>query len=239
MNDKGCLSNMCGVCLAELAIGMATAVFVIAGLLEMLHFVGSVAGAKRGTMAQRQDIRLGLEVFEQEVRQATADSIISATQDTVSFFANIHAQHTNITATVMPGQSILPVLDGSSWGEGKSVALCGRLLCEMHRLSRAGQQYQLTLAEPVGATFPAGAFVEIRNRVVYYTKEDEEGRLRLMRMVDGGANTLIGELETVMFSYRDKRGRVTSTPSEVTHVIVEIEPKYTSRRETVGVAFRS
>jgi hypothetical protein len=208
-------------------------------MLEMLHYAGSVAGAKRGTLAQRQDVRLGLEVFEQEVRLATADSIISATQDTVSFFANIHAQYTNTTATVMPGQSILPVLDGSGWGEGKTVALCGRLLCEMHRLSRAGQRYQLTLAEPVASTFPAGASVEIRNRVVYYTKEDEEGALRVMRMVDGGANAVIGELETVMFSYRDKRGRVTSTPSEVAHVMVEIKPKYTSRRETVGVAFRS
>lgn len=109
----------------------------------------------------------------------------------------------------------------------------------MHRLSRAGQRYQLALAEPVGLAFPAGASVEVRNRVIYYTKRDEKGAMKLMRMVDGGANVLIGELGNARFSYRDERGRTTSLPSQVKRVVVEIEPSFSAHKVVREVSLRS
>jgi hypothetical protein len=239
MKQKECFDNMSGLCLTELMIGMAMGLIVLAAVWEMLHIAQSAVGGKERIMTERQDLRLGLEVFEQEVRLATAQSLVSATQDKIAFSANINAQQTNTTAAVVPGQSVLPVLNGSGWSEGKTVALCGRRGCEMHRLSRTGQRYQLTLADPVGAAFEAGASVEVNNRVIYYTKEDGDGVINMMRMVDGGANVLIGELKSVVFSYRDKTGRMTSNPSEVARVVIEIEPKLSRQRERRGVTFRS
>jgi hypothetical protein len=77
------------------------------------------------------------------------------------------------------------------------------------------------------------------NRVVYYVKPDERGALKLMRMVDGGANALIGELKDAHFSYRDDRGRATNLPSQVKRVVVEIESGHSARKVVREVSLRS
>ena len=210
-----------GLCLTELVIGMAIAILMLGGLFEVLHLAHSTIGKKHRNMAQQQDLRLGLEVFEQEVRLATPESIVSTGEQVVEFYANLHALRTNITATVSPGQLVLPVADGSGWGVGKIVVICKLLICETHRLSRTGQRHQLTLVDQLQEEFPAGSSVELINRVSYYIREDGRNGMSLMRMVDGGANVLIGGLEAVRFSYRDRKGRVASMPSEVARIIVE------------------
>jgi len=228
-----------GMCLAELVIGIAIAILVLGGLLEVLHLAHTTIGAKQRTIAQQQDVRIGVEVFEQEVRLATAESFVSAAPHNVEFFANLHAWHTSTTTTAVPGQSILPVADGSGWGKGKTIAICTNRLCETHRLSKAGQRTQLTLETPVKEPFPVGASVELTNRVLYYTKTDEPGTMSLMRMVDGGANVLVGDLESVRFLYRDKRGREAETSSDVAQVILEIKPHNTGKGDRHSVAVRS
>lgn len=238
MNESSPLYGARGTCLAELVIGMATTILVVAGCFAVLHLVQSASGTEQRRIAEQQDLRIGLEVFEQEVRLTTADSFLTATKDVVEFLANIHGKHTNVTAPLSAGQSVLPVQNGSGWDEGKTVKICGVSVCEAHRLSRPGQQSLLTLDSPVGRSFPAGASVEMRNRVVYYTKEEVEG-ISLMRMVDGGASVLIGDLKTVTFSYRDRRGHVTWRPSEIANVVVEIRPKLTRGPYKRGVALRS
>lgn len=233
------MKDMRGMCLAELVIGIAIAILVLGGFLEVLHLAQTTIGAKQRTIAQQQDVRIGVEVFEQEVRLATAESFVSAEPNIVEFFANLHANHTSTTATVVPGQLVLTVVDGSGWGKGKTIAICTNRLCETHRLSGAGQRTQLTLETAVKETFPAGASVELTNRVVYYTKTDEPGTMSLMRMVDGGANLLVGDLESVRFAYRDKRGREAVTPSEVAQVTLEIKPRSTGKGDRHSVALRS
>ncbi len=233
------LSNRRGVCLTELLISLAAGAVVLAAVLDTFNVVQTLATAQRQALIQQQDLRLGLEVCEQEVRLAAADSIVTADPDEFQFLANLSALRTATTGGVTPGQSLLAVQDGSGWGEGKTVSLCGRQGCEVHRLIRAGQRYQLTLAEPVQSVFPAGASVEVNNRVVYYTKLDEQGGMNLMRMVDGGANVLVGGLKAARFSYRDERGHVTQTPSEVRRVVVEIEPGHPGHRIVREVGLRS
>ena len=232
-------SNVRGVCLTELMVSLATGAIVMAAALDTFNIVQKHAAKQHRVLAHQQDLRLGLEVFEQEVRLAVADSIVTAAPQEFVFFTNVSAQRTVTTGTVVPGQAVLPVQDGSGWGEGKTVFICGQQACEAHRLSRAGQRSQLMLVEPVGLTLPVGASVEVRNRVAYYTKRDEQGALRLMRMVDGGASTLIGELEDVHFSYRDERGRLTQLPSQVRRVVVEIESNRFARKVVREVSLRS
>lgn len=231
--------NTQGVTLIELMVCLATGAIVLAAVLDTLNIVQTHAARQQRTLVHQQDLRLGLEVFEQEVRLAVADSIVTASPDKFLFLANVNAQRTTTTSALVPGQSVIAVQDGSGWGEGKTVTLCGHQACEVHRLSRAGQRYQLSLAEPVGLALPAGASAEVSNRVLYYTKRDEKGALHVMRMVDGGANVLIGGLKEAYFSYRDKYGHATEVPSRVKRVVVEIEPSDSARRVVREVSLRS
>lgn len=233
------LSGMNGVCLAELLIGLAAGIIVLATVLETFNIIRQHVTKQQHDLAYQQDLRLGLAVFEQEARLATAESIVMANPDEFQFLANINAQRTTATGDIARGQSVLAVQDGSGWGEGKAVAVCGPHVCELHRLARAGQRSLLTLAEPVQSAFPSGASVEVKNHVLYYTRHDERGLLRLMRMVDGGAGTLVGGLENARFAYRDDRGRATSEPSQVKRVVVEIESNRSTHRVVREVSLRS
>jgi len=233
------LSLMSGICLTEVMIGLAAGTIVLAATLGTFHTIHHHVIDKQRVLAYQQDLRLGLEVFEQEVRMAEAETIAEALPDEFEFSANLNAQRTSTTGAVAPGQTVLTVGDGSGWGAGKTVALCGPHVCELHRLARAGQRSQLVLAEPAGSAFPIGASIEVKNRVRYYTKRDESGTARLMRMVDGGASTLIGEIRDICFSYRDSSGRVTSVPAQVKRVVVEIQSERPARKAVREVSLRS
>ena len=235
----GLLFGKCGVCLTELMVSLTAGVIVLAAALNAFNVAQAHASKQQKDLRHQQDLRLGLEVFEQEARLAVAESIVSTTSDAFRFHANINAHRTMTTGPVMPGQSVIPVQDGRGWSEGKTVIICGQQACENHRLSRSGQHYQLTLTEPVASSFPAGAFVEVNNRVGYYTKRNENGTVNLMRMVDGGANTLIGDLDDLHFSYWDEHGHVTQQPSLVKRVVLEIKSNHSLHRTMREVSLRS
>jgi len=228
-----------GVCLTELMVSLTAGVIVLAAALNAFNVAQARASKQQKDLRHQQDLRLGLEVFEQEVRLAVAESIVSATPGDFRFHANISAHRTMTTGAVVPGQSVIAVQDGSGWSEGKTIIICGQQTCETHRLSRSGQRHQLTLTEPVVSSFAAGASVEVNNRVGYYVKRDEDGTVKLMRMVDGGANTLIGDLKDLHFSYWDEHGHATQQPSLVKRVILEIESNHSPHRIMRGVSLRS
>jgi hypothetical protein len=233
------LSLMSGVCLTEVMIGLAAGAIVLAATLGTFNTIHHHVIDRQRVLAYQQDLRLGLEVFEQEVRLAEAETIAAATPDEFQFSANLNAQWTSTTGDVIPGQTALAVQDGSGWGAGKTVLLCAPHVCETHRLARIGQRAQLVLAEPARSLFPVGASVEVRSRVRYYTRRDESGTVRLMRMVDEGASTLIGGIGDIHFSYRDGSGLVTSVPSQVKRVVVEIQSERLTRRAVREVSLRS
>lgn len=219
-----CESIVCqsGFTVIELMLSLGIGVAVLAATLDIFTVAKTHADKQFAAIKQQQDMRLGLEVFEQEVRLATADSIQTADQDQLLFHANLGALRTNTTGTLLPGQSVIAVQDASGWGTGKTIMICSSTNCESHRLARAGQRNQLTLLEPIEATFLAGTAVEVRNRVVYYAKRDENGTTQLMRMVDGGASVMIGRLQEFRLSYWDDRGKRTSAIPHVKRVVIEI-----------------
>lgn len=233
------LSDSAGVCLSELMISLAIGAAVLATALSTLNIVQAHAGKQHRTLNHQQDLRLGLEVFAQEVRLATADAIETAAPKEFLFHANLADHRTTTTAEVSPGSSVLPVLDGRGWGEGKTIRLCGQHACESHRLARPGQRYQLTLAEPVGISFPKGAALQVINRVKYYAKGNEGGNSNLMRMVDGGASVLIGEIGDLRFSYWNDMGQGTTQPSQVKRVVLEIHSSQPLHRMVREVSIRS
>lgn len=228
-----------GVCLTEVLVSLTAGAIVLAAALNALNLAQFQVGKQQNDLRHQQDLRLGLEVFEQEVRLAVADSIVTAAPEEVRFHANISAHRTVTTGAVAPGQSVIAVQDGSGWSEGKTVIICGHQACEARQLSRSGQRYQLTVTEPISLSFPAGASVEVSNRVVYYSKRDDSGTMNLMRMIDGGSNVLIGGLEDLHFSYWDEDGHATQQPSLVRRVVLEIESKHFLHRMMRVVSLRS
>jgi prepilin-type N-terminal cleavage/methylation domain-containing protein len=216
------LSGQSGFTLIELMLSLAIGVAVLAATLNIFTVAKTHADKQFTAMRQQQDMRLGLEVFEQEVRLATAESIQTADSDRILFHANLSALRTNTTGTLLPGQSVIAVQDGSGWAVGKTIIICSSMNCESHRLAQAGQRNQLTVAEPLASSFSAGASVEVRNRVLYYAKRDQNGNSQLMRMVDGGASVMIGGLQGLRLSYWDEMGKQTDAISDVKRVALEI-----------------
>lgn len=232
-------SNERGACLAECMVSLATGTIVLAASLQTFTMLHTQTIQQQRVLSHQQDLRVGLEVLEQEVRLAATDSIVTASPQEFRFQANINGQRTTLGSAVMPGQSILPVLDGSGWGKGKTVVLCARQACESHGLLRDGQRLQLMLSEPVGTAFPAGTSVEVMNHVAYYTKPDERQVVRLMRMVDGGANVLIADLKDVRWSYWDEEGRPALLPSLIKRVVVEMTSGVLPNKTVGEVSLRS
>lgn len=218
------LAGQAGVCLSELMVALAIGTVVLAGSLEAFNAVQAQAVRQQQTTAVQQEMRLGLEVFEQEVRMASSSTIVAAVDNRLEFLANIHALRTVTTGPVAPGEIALPVQNGSGWDAGKTVLLCGVSGCESHQLASYGQRNQLRLASPVAGLYPAGSSVEVRNRVSYYTRRDDEGRLQLMRQIDGGAGVLIGNLQFVRLSYWNEWGGPVVGVSRITRVAVELSP---------------
>jgi hypothetical protein len=228
-----------GVCLAEFIVALTTGVIVLAASFQIFTMLHAETLKQQRRLSQQQEVRIGLEVFEQEVRLATADSISIASSQELRFQANINSQRTTLTAPVMPGQSALPVLDGSGWGRGKSVLLCAGQACEPHNLLRDGQQYQLVVAEPIARAFPLNGSVEVINRVGYYIKRDDNDVLQLMRMVDGGANVLVAELKDLRLSYWDEDGRAAVMPSMIKRIVIEMTSSLLTKKTVREVSLRS
>ena len=88
-------------------------------------------------------------------------------------------------------------------------------------------------------SFPKGAFLQVINRVKYYVKRNEDGTSSLMRMVDGGASVLIGELGDLELSYWNDMGQGATQPSQVKRVVLEIHSSQPLHRMVREVSIRS
>lgn len=239
-NRNRWVADTAGMCLTEILVGLTAGAIVLAATLDMVVVVKTRAERQFRVGAEQQDVRLALEVFEQEVRQTTPGWIISATAQEIVFHANVNGLETVTTSAVLSGQTTVSVLDGGGWGEGKLVSLCGPQQCERHRLARTGTQNELILAEPITGSMPAGSSVEVINLVRYYTRRDEEeGGVKLMRMVDGGASTLVGPLQDMRVAYWDEHGRTTSSLRDIKRITIHLQTTETAAAVVRDVALRS
>lgn len=228
-----------GICLTELMVSSLAGAIVLAAALDVFNLLHARTHDQYRAVAQQQDVRIGLEVFEQETRLAAAGAVLAAEIAEFEFQANIGGLRTVTTAAAAPGQAILSVQDGSGWGEGKTIEVCGAGECERHRLARAGQRYQLTLAQPLRKALPIGASVDIVNVVRYYAARDRQGAMKLMRIVDGGANALISDLEAVRFTYWDHHGHRAAAPAQVSRVVLHLNAQRRAHPIVREVSLRS
>ncbi len=100
----GLLFDKRGVCLTELMVSLTAGVIVLAAALNAFNVAQVHASKQQKNLRHQQDLRLGLEVFEQEARLAVAESIVSTTPDAFRFHANISDYRTITTGPVVPGR---------------------------------------------------------------------------------------------------------------------------------------
>ena len=211
-----------GTSLTELMLAMAAGVIVLGATLQALSYFQKQFMRQQREVAQQQDLRLGLEVLEQELRLAGSGSLTTVASDSVGFSANLQGLSTTITVAAEIGETALSVEDGRGWEGRKTIVACWVKRCETLALVRDGQRHLLTVTQPLTRAIPSGAFVFLLNHVRYYSRRDDQGVLRLLRQVDGGASVLVGDIREARFSYWDENGQAVTQPSLVKLVVVEV-----------------
>jgi len=96
----------------------------------------------------------------------------------------------------------------------------------------------LGLSEPIGQAFPTGSLVYMSNQVRYYLGKDRHGSSSLMRQVDGGANSLIGEVAWLQLTYLGTDDKPTRDPARVARVRVDVAVGDSRRTMTSEVGLR-
>jgi hypothetical protein len=211
-----------GTSLIELMFAVAAGLVVFGATLHALSYFQQQFMRQQRGVAQQQDLRLGLEVLEQELRLAGSESLTTAASEFLEFSANLQGLSTTITAAAAIGQTDLSVEDGRGWGNRKTIVVCWAGRCETLALARDGQRRLLTVTQPLTRAIPSGAFVSLLNNIRYYSRRDDHGVLRLLRQVDGGASVLVGDIREARFSYWDENGQAATEPAQVRLVVVEI-----------------
>jgi len=221
------IRNCRGTCLAEVLIALAAGAVVLSATLQSLSHFEKQLSAQHRTVAQTQDVRIGLTIVADELRLAgtasppTGAPVLAAGRQDIAFVANLGGLVTTLTESVPAGRQELPVVNGTDWPKGKRVIVCDREHCVESRLARDGRRRVLNLTEPLGRDATVGSDVRVVNQVRYYLGADRTGKTSVMRDVDGGANPLIGNVERFEFTYFDRDGRPTHDPLRVTRVRIE------------------
>lgn len=228
-----------GFTFVEVMTAMAAGLIVLSAALQSVVFFQRQFLLRHERIIQTQDVRLGLELFQQELRLAVSESLSVVQPDSIEFQANVSGLMTNVTAPVAPGQTAFTVEDGRGWPEGKLVRMCWNDQCEQATLARAGQRNVLTIVEPASRPIPSGASTTVMNHVRYYVRPDEGGRLRWLRQIDGGASVIAADIVSFSLRYRDAGGRPVVAPELVRRIVVEIALPGRAAKETREIGLRS
>lgn len=241
--------NDSGICLAEAMIALAAGAVVLSATIQALNHLERRLGTQQSTVARHQDLRIGMNIMETELRLAgagavllgveTDPAVLKAGSQEIQFLANLDAMATVLTEPAFPGQRDVAVRDGSNWTKGKRIVICERESCAENRLARDGRRTSLSLTAPLDRAFPAGSTVLVLNAVRYYLGKDGRGKLVLMRQVDGGANPLIGDVASFRLRYLDKEGTPTWDVRCVTRIRMELTVGDDQRTFTSEVGLRA
>lgn len=234
-----------GYSLIELLIAMVAGAVVLSVTIQSFSHLQHRFLGQQAAIARHQDLRIGLAVMTSELRLAGVGREIlgallrKAEPSEIAFWANLRGLTASLTREASALDLELGVTHGSAWPKGKRVVVCGIDRCAQSRLARSGRSKVLNLTHALEQTFPAGSQVMVVNEVRYYLSKVQQGRPSLMRMVDKGASSLIGDVEWFQLTYLDREGRPTRDSARVTRVLVEIAVGEGGRVIRHEVAFRA
>jgi len=211
-----------GTGLLEVMVATMAGLIVLAATMQTISSFQRQFSNQQIALGQQQDLRLGIELLEQELHLADSASLSIMKRDEIEFGANVNGLSTIVTAPALSGQTTISVEDSREWPERKTILICWHERCDAMVLARDGQRALLTVTQPIAVTIPAGASVLVRNRVRYYSRKDDHGITRFLRQVDGGASVLVGDIQEVRFSYWNEQGWPEVQPTLVRRIVVEM-----------------
>lgn len=234
-----------GVSLLELLMALTISSVSISAAIHMFSAYGSRFTSQHSAMVSNQELRLGLDVLCSELRLVGAGLLsgdspfLTAELEEIEFFANLSGSVTTLTQTAEIGRQDLRVEEGAGWPKGKQLLLCTAVRCVWNRLAADGRKQTLTLTTPAAELLPSGTEVMLLNRVRYYLKRHDDGTKRLMREVDGGASTLLEDVEEFQLRYLNRNGHFTTDSREVARIRVTIGIGQERSRLTRDIAIRT
>lgn len=215
-----------GVSLIELLMALAISSVGIAAAIQAFAAYGARLSHQQVAMIGNQELRLGMDVLCSELRLAAGGVLggeapfLKANANEAEFFANLGSAATTLTQSANPGLQDLMVEDGTDWPRGKQIVLCSATHCAWNQLASDGRKHALTLVTPPTEQFQIHSAVFLLNRVHYYVKPQGDGMLRVMREVDGGVSTLLGDVRHFQLRYFNRDGEVTEDTREIVRVQV-------------------
>jgi len=90
-------------------LAMAAGLVVLGATLQALSYFQQQFMRQQREVAQQQDLRLGLEVLEQELRLAGSGSLTAADSDSVEFSANLQGLSTTVTSEAVTFSCATPL----------------------------------------------------------------------------------------------------------------------------------
>src|SRR4029434_2216218 len=113
-----------GFSMIEVVAAMAAGLVILGAALQSVVYFQREFARQHGHVIQEQDVRLGLELFAQELRLVSSGSLLLVASYVSEYTAKSNNLWTNVTAPVAPGQTAVTVDDGRGWPDGKVVRIC-------------------------------------------------------------------------------------------------------------------
>jgi len=234
---------------------VATLIFslVAAGAMRFLVLQQQWAARQENIGESQQQVRAASEFMGRELAllgfglPEGEAKILKAEGKEVEFLTNLHAAVSRLTERLETGQTQLSVryANGSDrFEKGKTVSICGVDHCERHLLARDGGSNDLELTEGVASAFSPNSTVQIINQVRYALKPADAGVFKLIRTVDGGANSVAEGLASMEMIYLNRAGEAAEALSDIRRIRVRLTarppgPLGIIRRLTVAVYLRN
>jgi Tfp pilus assembly protein PilW len=220
-----------GTSLIELMVSSLIFLLVAGGGMRFLILQHQWAVRQEDTAEAQQQVRAALDFMGREIGllgfglpEGDAKILKAAGQE-VEFLTNLHAAASHLTEATETGQTRLSVRYESGYDhfeKGKAVSICGFDHCERHTLARDGGIDNLELTEGVTNAFPPNSTVQIINQVRYALKPADAAHFKLIRTVDGGANSVAEGLAALELVYLDRAGQATTALVDIRRIQIHL-----------------
>lgn len=245
VSDKGRFVHFsAGMTLVELLVTLAVSMVILSASIQGLYLFQQKYLAQQRAMEQQQELRIGLQVFNSELRLAGGSrskiglSLLNVKKTDVAFWANLNGTTTTLRQPILGTTVTLPVANGRGWKKGRQILICEATVCVKARLAVNGVRNTLKVEVPVGRRFSAGSQVMELRYVRYYLGKDRQGHPSIMRQVGGGINSFISHITHFEMKYFTPTGFPTVNPGDVSRVTVEVAVGSSNKLIRSGVSLR-
>ncbi|MBI3810905.1 MAG: hypothetical protein HY283_01685 [Nitrospirae bacterium] len=225
------IRNLRGASLVELMVSSLVFLLVAAGGMRFLILQHQWAVRQEDTAEAQQQVRaaadfmgreialLGFGLPEGDVR------ILKASGQEVEFLANLHAAAARLTETAPDGLKQLSIRyeNGSDQFKlGRTISICSLDRCERHVLAQDGGIDNLQLTEGITNNFSPNSTIQVINHIRYALKPAAAAQFKLIRTVDGGANSVAEGLDDLELVYLNQNGQSTTTFADIRRIRIHL-----------------